>query len=53
MSDFDVLLAEQFKDPEFKAEWDALQSEFEAVQAEIDRQRKATTEQTKAKGRGL
>ena len=53
MSDFDALLAEQLKDPEFKAEWDPLQAEFEAIQAEIDRQRKATTEQTKAKGWGL
>ena len=52
MSDFDALLAEQLKDPEFKAEWDALQAEFESIQAEIDRQRKATTEQTKANGRG-
>lgn len=44
MSDFDALLAEQLRDPEFKAEWDALQSEFEAIQAEIDRQRNTKTE---------
>lgn len=44
MSDFDTLLAEQLKDPKFKAEWDALQTEFEAVQAEIDRQRNIKTE---------
>lgn len=44
MSDFDALLAEQLKAPEFRAEWDALQPEFEAVQAEIDRQRNIKTE---------
>lgn len=44
MSDFDTLLAEQLKDSEFKAEWDALQPEFEAVQAKIDRQRNIKTE---------
>ena len=29
MDDFDRLLVECLKDPEFKAEWDALQPEFE------------------------
>lgn len=44
MSDFEAFWAEQLKDPEFKAEWDALQPEFAAIQAEIDRQREVETE---------
>lgn len=44
MNDFNALLAEQLRDPEFRAEWDALQPEFEAVQAETDRQRNIKTE---------
>lgn len=33
MKDFDALLAEQMKDPEFKAEWDRLEPEFAIVEA--------------------
>lgn len=36
MSDFRKYLNEQLKDPEFKKEWDALQPEFEIIQAMID-----------------
>ena len=35
-SEFQKLLNEQFKDPEFKKEWDSFQPEMEAIQAEID-----------------
>ena len=33
---FDVFLAEQMKDPEFKKEYDALEPEFAIIQAMID-----------------
>ena len=33
---FESFLKEQLKDPEFKAEWDALEPEFSIVQALID-----------------
>lgn len=46
MSDFEAFLAEQLKNPEFKAEWGTLQPEFAVIQAEIDRRRKVETEQT-------
>ena len=36
MSDFRKFLDEQLEDPEFKAEWDALQPERALVQAMID-----------------
>lgn len=36
MSDFRKYLDEQMKDPEFKAEWDALQPERAIIQAMID-----------------
>lgn len=36
MDDFEKLLAEQLEDPEFKAEWDALQPELAIAQAMID-----------------
>ena len=31
MDDFDRLLAEELKNPEFKAEWDALETEYDAL----------------------
>ena len=34
MTDFDEFLNEQMKDPEFKAEWDALDPEFAEIEAE-------------------
>lgn len=36
MSDFRKYLDKQLKDPEFKAEWDALQPELAIMQAMID-----------------
>lgn len=36
MDDLDILLAEKLKDPEFKAEYDALEPEFAIIQAIID-----------------
>ena len=36
MTDFDEFLEEQLKDPEFRAEYDALEPEFAIVQAMID-----------------
>ena len=36
MSTFREFLDEQLKDPEFKAEWDALEPEFAIIQAMID-----------------
>ncbi len=35
MTNFDEFLNEQMKDPEFKAEWDALDPEFAEIEAEI------------------
>lgn len=34
--DFEKLLAEQMKDSEFKEEWEALEPEFNVIQAMID-----------------
>ena len=39
MDDFDTLLSEQMKNPEFRVEWEALQPGFAAAQAEIDAQK--------------
>lgn len=39
ISEFDQLLEEQLKDPEFKKEWDALQPEMEEARREIETQR--------------
>jgi len=39
MSEFDDYLAEQLRDPEIKAEWDALAPEFAVKQALIDARR--------------
>ncbi|MCL2634720.1 MAG: helix-turn-helix domain-containing protein [Oscillospiraceae bacterium] len=36
MNEFKDFLTEQLKDPEFKAEWDALEPEFTIIQAMID-----------------
>ena len=36
MSDFREHLNEQLKNPEFKKEWDALEHEFNMIQAMID-----------------
>lgn len=36
MSDFRDSLNKQLKDPEFKKEWDALETEFQIIQAIID-----------------
>ena len=33
---FDEYLAEEMKDPEFKAEWDALEPEFQIIRAMIE-----------------
>lgn len=35
-TDFDDFLHEQLKDPELKAEYDALEAEFASIQAMID-----------------
>ena len=43
MDDFDTLLAEQMKDSEFRTEWEALQPELAAAQAEISKQKEAVT----------
>ena len=36
MTDYDAYVAEKLKDPEFKAEYDALEPEFAIIQAMID-----------------
>ena len=36
MSSFNDFLNEQLQNPEFKAEYDALEDEFSQIQAEID-----------------
>jgi transcriptional regulator with XRE-family HTH domain len=36
MSDFSKYLNEQLKDPEFKAEWDALEPEYQIIRAMIE-----------------
>jgi ribosome-binding protein aMBF1 (putative translation factor) len=36
MTNFDEYVAEKLKDPEFRAEWDALEPEFAIVRAMID-----------------
>ena len=40
MSDFRDYLNEQLKDPEFRAEWDALEPELQIVRAMIDAREK-------------
>lgn len=54
MSDFQKYLKEQLKDPEFKAEWDALQPEMALVQAMIDaRKQTGLTQQQLADRTGI
>lgn len=54
MSDFRKFLDEQLEDPEFKAEWDALQPECALVQAMIDaRKRTGMTQQQLAEKTGI
>ncbi len=43
MDDFDDFLAEQMKDLEFRTEWEALQPELAAAQAELSKQKEAVT----------
>ena len=40
MTNFNDFLNEQMKDPEFKAEWDALDPEFSVIEAMLKAQRK-------------
>lgn len=47
MDDFEKLLAEQLENPEFKAEWDALQPELAIAQAMIDAREKVGMTQQK------
>lgn len=54
MTNFKDLLAEQLKDPEFRAEWDALQPERALVQAMIDaRKRTGMTQKQLAEKTGI
>lgn len=54
MDDFDKFLKEQLKDPEFRAEWDALEPEFAIVQAMIDaREEAGMTQQKLSKVTGI
>lgn len=54
MDDFDKFLKEQLKDPEFRAEWDALEPEFTIVQAMIDaREEAGMTQQKLSKVTGI
>ena len=39
MSSFGDFLSEQLKNPEFKAEYEALEEEFDLIQQEIDKNR--------------
>ena len=41
MSNFNEFLAEQMKDPEFKAEWDALDPEFTVIEAILKARKRA------------
>ena len=41
MSSFNDLLKEQLKDPQFKAEWDALEPEYAIIQAIIDARKRS------------
>lgn len=54
MTNFKDLLAEQLKDPEFRAEWDALQPERALVQAMLDaRQKTGMTQKQLAEKTGI
>lgn len=39
--DFDKLLQEEMKNPEFQKEWDALEPEFNIIQAMVDARKKS------------
>lgn len=41
MTNFNDFLNEQMKDPEFKAEWDALDPEFSVIEAMLKAAKKA------------
>ena len=47
MTNFDEFLEDQLEDPEFRAEWDALEPEFAIVQAMIDAREDAGMTQQK------
>ena len=54
MTRFDDYLAEQLQDPEFRAEWEALQPERAIVQAMIDaRQKTGLTQKQLAEKTGI
>ena len=54
IDEFDEFLAEQLKDPEFKAEYEALEPEFAIVQAMIDaRKTSGLTQQQLAEKTGI
>ena len=46
MTSFNKYLDEHLKDPNFKAEYNALESEFEAIQATIDAEKEAQVERS-------
>ena len=48
-TDFESFLQEQLNDPELKAEYDALEPEFAAVQAQIDAQKTGPTVRDKVR----
>ncbi|MBQ7682767.1 MAG: helix-turn-helix transcriptional regulator [Oscillibacter sp.] len=51
---FDEYLAEQMKDPEFKAEWDALEPEFQIIRAIIEgREARQFSEEQLAEATGI
>ncbi len=54
MLTLDEYLAEQMKDPEFKAEWDALEPEFQIIRAIIEgRTARSFTEEQLAEATGI
>lgn len=54
MDDFEKLLAQQLEDPEFKAEWEAIQPELVIAQAVIDaRERSGMTKQKLSEVTGI
>ena len=54
MSDFREYLASQLQDPKFKAEWDALEPEYQCARATIDaRPRKELAQKPLANPAGI
>lgn len=54
MDDFEKMLEEQLRDPEFKAEWSAIQPELAIAQAMIDaREKTGMTQQKLAEMTGI